>query len=85
MVKKVTITLDDNVLAFVDKQTLNSDNEGNRGAFINSVLKELKKQRLHEELKAAYIQDSQDEAYRKEAAAWDITVGDGIEWRQMVI
>ncbi|MBW4598120.1 MAG: CopG family transcriptional regulator [Calothrix sp. FI2-JRJ7] len=79
MVKKVTITLDDDVLAFVDKLALNSENQGNRSALINSVFKELKKQRLQEELKAAYIQDSQDEAYRKEAAAWDITVGDGIE------
>lgn len=85
MVKKVTITLDDDVLAFVDKQALDSENQGNRGAFINSVLKELKKQRLQEELRAAYIQDSQDETYRKEVAAWDITVGDGIEWRQIVI
>lgn len=85
MVKKVTITLDDDIVAFVDKQALHSENQGNRGAFINSVLKELKKQRLQEKLKEAYIQDSQDEAYRKEVAAWDITVGDGIEWRQMVI
>ncbi|RUS95919.1 hypothetical protein DSM106972_089320 [Dulcicalothrix desertica PCC 7102] len=79
MVRKVTITLDDDVLAFVDKQASDSENQGNRSAFINTVLKELKKQRLQEELKAAYIQDSQDEAYRKEAAVWDITVGDGIE------
>lgn len=79
MVKKVTITLDDDVLAFVDKQASDRENQGNRSAFINTVLKELKKQRLQEELKAAYIQDSQDEAYRKEAAVWDLTVGDGIE------
>lgn len=79
MVKKVTITLDDDVLAFVDKLASNSENQGNRSAFINAVLRELKKQRLQEELKVAYIQDSQDEAYRKEAAVWDITVGDGIE------
>lgn len=79
MVRKVTITLDDDVLAFVDKQASDSENQGNRSAFINTALKELKKQRLQEELKAAYIQDSQDEAYRKEAAVWDITVGDGIE------
>ncbi|GJD18272.1 hypothetical protein RIVM261_032280 [Rivularia sp. IAM M-261] len=79
MVRKVTITLDDDVLAFVDKQASGSENQGNRSAFINTALKELKKQRLQEELKAAYIQDSQDEAYRKEAAVWDITVGDGIE------
>ncbi|BDA75485.1 hypothetical protein CAL7716_096510 [Calothrix sp. PCC 7716] len=79
MVRKVTITLDDDVLAFVDKQVSGSENQGNRSAFINTALKELKKQRLQEELKAAYIQDSQDEAYRKEAAVWDITVGDGIE------
>lgn len=79
MVKKVTITLDDEVLAFVDKQASDSEGQGNRSAFINTVLKELKKQRLQEDLRAAYIQDSQDEAYRKEAAVWDITVGDGIE------
>ncbi|OKH54045.1 hypothetical protein NIES2101_08210 [Calothrix sp. HK-06] len=79
MVKKVTITLDDDVLAFVDKQALDSESQGNRSAFINSVLKELKKQRLQEKLKEAYIQDSLSGAYRKEVTAWDITVGDGIE------
>lgn len=79
MVKKVTITLDDDVLAFVDKQVSDGGNKGSRSVFINTVIKELKKQCLQEELKGAYIKDSKDDNYRKEAAVWDVTVGDGIE------
>jgi metal-responsive CopG/Arc/MetJ family transcriptional regulator len=76
---RVTITLDDEILAFVDKQAQEIDNKGNRSAFINEVLKEFKKQRFEEELKAAYIKDSQDKAYLEEIALWDVVISDGIE------
>jgi metal-responsive CopG/Arc/MetJ family transcriptional regulator len=76
---RVTITLDDEILAFVDKQAQEIDNKGNRSAFINEVLKEFKKQRFEEELKVAYIKDSQDKAYLEEIALWDVVISDGIE------
>lgn len=79
MAKKVTITLDDEILAFIDKQAVDDEGKANRSAFINTILKEVRRRHLEEELKAGYQRDSQDPAYREEVALWDVVVGDGIE------
>jgi Arc/MetJ-type ribon-helix-helix transcriptional regulator len=79
LAKKVTITLDDEIVAFIDKQAVDDEGKANRSAFINAILKEVKKRHLQEELKIAYQRDSEDPAYREEVALWDVVVGDGIE------
>lgn len=78
MAKKVTITLDDEVLAFVDWQAAQS-NQSNRSGFINTVLAELQRQQLQTDLEVAYRRDAQDQAYQKEASAWDNLAGDGLD------
>jgi hypothetical protein len=72
MSTKVSITLDDDVLSFVDGRT------DNRSGFINEVLAREKKRILLQELEAAYIEQSSDPVFQEEFAAWDVTVGDGI-------
>jgi hypothetical protein len=72
MSTKVSITLDDDVLNFVDGQT------ENRSGFINEVLAREKKRILLQELEAAYIEQSGDAVFQEEFATWDVTVGDGI-------
>ena len=79
MAKKVTITLDDEILAFVDRQAAASGNKANRSAYINAVLTQVRQQYTQEELRAAYQRDAQDAAYREEVALWDVVVGDGID------
>ena len=79
MAKKVTITLDDEILAFVDRQAAASGNKANRSAYINAVLAQVRQQYTQEELRAAYQRDAQDAVYREEVALWDIVVGDGID------
>jgi metal-responsive CopG/Arc/MetJ family transcriptional regulator len=79
LAKKVTITLDDDVLVFIDKQATDNEGKANRSAFINKILKEAKKEYLEEELKLAYQRDTADKSYREEVALWDVVVGDGIE------
>jgi Arc/MetJ-type ribon-helix-helix transcriptional regulator len=79
LAKKVTITLDDEILAFVDRQAAIGQMNGNRSAFINAVLREAQRKYLEAELQAAYQRDAQDKTYRDEVAVWDVVVGDGID------
>lgn len=79
MAKKVTITLDDEILAFVDQQAGALQSKANRSAFINAILAEARQKHLQTELEAAYQRDAQDKAYQEEIAAWDTVVGDGID------
>lgn len=73
MAQKISITLDEEVLAFIDSQTKN------RSQLINQVFDNLKKQKALSELEAAYIEQSQDEDEIAEIKLWDITIADGID------
>lgn len=70
---KVTITLEDDILRFVDKQA-----NGNRSGYINALLAEQRRRTLEVEMIAALKQDAEDPEYQAEIAAWDSVVGDGI-------
>ena len=72
MSKKVSITLDDEILKFVDE--LASD----RSSFINEVLWKEKRRIFMQELEEAYTQQANDPDFKQEISAWDITVGDGL-------
>lgn len=72
MTQKISITLEEEVLAFIDSQT------NNRSQLINQVFKNLKKQQALKELEVAYIEQSQDEDEIAEIKLWDVTAGDGI-------
>jgi hypothetical protein len=72
MIQKVSITLDEEVLAFIDSQT------NNRSQLINQVFSNLKKQQALKDLEAAYIEQSQDEEEIAEIELWDGVVADGI-------
>lgn len=73
MSKKVSITLDDEVLAFVDSLA------SNRSSFINKILLQEKKKLFLKELESAYIEQSNDFATKEEIALWDVTAGDGLD------
>lgn len=72
MSKKVSITLDDEVLDFVDQLT------SNRSSFINDILWKEKKRILMKELENAYKEQVNDPEFQEEIAAWDVTVNDGL-------
>jgi metal-responsive CopG/Arc/MetJ family transcriptional regulator len=73
MSAKVSITLDEEVLEFVDRSSQN------RSQFINEILsKEKKRQRL-KELADAYTELATEPEYQAEIELWDATVGDGID------
>lgn len=73
MSKKVSITLDDEVLEFVDQLA------SNRSSFINDVLWQEKKRIFMKELAKAYKAQSSDPGFQEEVSAWDIVAGDGLD------
>ncbi len=73
MSAKVSITLDEEVLAFVDRSSQN------RSQFINEILYKESKRRLLQELEDAYTELANNPEYNAEIELWDITVGDGID------
>ena len=73
MSAKVSITLDEEVLEFVDRSSKN------RSQFINEILSKAKKIQLLKELEDAYTELANDTEYQAEIEVWDITVGDGID------
>lgn len=72
MSKKVSITLDDEVLEFVDRLA------SNRSSFINDVLWQEKKRVFMKELEDAYKDQANDPEMQAEISVWDIVVGDGL-------
>lgn len=72
MSKKVSITLDDEVLDFVDRLA------SNRSSFINGVLWQEKRRIFMKELEDAYKDQASDPEFQEEISVWDIAVGDGL-------
>jgi hypothetical protein len=72
MSKKISITLDDEILHFVDRRT------SNRSSFINSILWQEKKRIFMEDLAKAYEEQANDPEFQEEVSAWDVTVDDGL-------
>jgi Arc/MetJ-type ribon-helix-helix transcriptional regulator len=74
---KVTITLEEDILQFIDRQA-----QGNRSGYINALLSEHRRRLLEAEMIAALKQDAENPEYQAEVAAWDNVVGDGINARE---
>ena len=72
MSKKVSITLDDEVLSFVDQLA------SNRSSFINDILWKEKRRVLMKELENAYQEQSKDPVFYEEISDWDVTAEDGL-------
>jgi len=73
MSAKVSITLDEEILEFVDRSSQN------RSQFINEILSKEKKRQFLRKLENAYTELANDSEYRAEIGLWDVTVGDGID------
>ena len=73
MSQTITITLDDEVLAFVDKQG------DDRSQLINKILLKEKQRIFLKEIDEAYLEDANDPVAQAERALWEVTVADGLE------
>lgn len=74
MKKKIAVTLDEDLVAFLDVQA-----NGNRSEYLNTLLAQQRKLCLEAELIAALKDDFEDPDYQAEVAAWDSVAGDGID------
>ncbi len=72
MSQKVSIILDDEVLALADR--LASD----RSSFINDVLWKEQQRIFMQELQAAYKEQADDPEFQDEILVWDVAVDDGL-------
>jgi hypothetical protein len=72
MSKKVSITLDNEILSFVDRLA------SNRSSFINDILWKEKQRIFMKELEDAYKEQANDLVFQEEISIWDITVEDGL-------
>lgn len=73
MSAKVSITLDQEILEFVDRSSQN------RSQFINEILAKENKKRLLEEIENAYTELANNSEYQAEIKLWDIAVKNGID------
>ena len=69
---KIAITLDPDVLKFLDSQA-----EDNRSDYINSILKNKQEELLRLQTITALQEDASDPEYLAELKAWDTVAGDG--------
>jgi Arc/MetJ-type ribon-helix-helix transcriptional regulator len=79
LAKKVTITLDEDILTFIDKQAAINGEISNRSGYINDVLAKHRRAVLEAEMIAALQADANDPDYQAEIALWDCVAGDGID------
>lgn len=71
--RRVSLTLDESVVEFVDAQT------DNRSHFINEILWNEKRRRFLEELGNAYEEQANDPEFQRENELWHTTVSDGLD------
>lgn len=72
MSTKISITLDDEILGFIDARA------NNRSSFINELLWHEKRRIFLLELADAYTEQAADTEFQQEVVLWDAAVGDGI-------
>lgn len=73
MSKKISIFLDEDIISFIDRQT------NNRSRFINEVLRQKQHKSFTQDLAKAYQDQASDLDFIAEVAAWDTTIGDGLD------
>ena len=73
MSKRITITLDQEVLTYLDSKT------NNRSSWINEIIKQKQQQELIALLEEGYKQMSNNPEIREEISVWDSVAGDGLD------
>jgi hypothetical protein len=74
MKQKIAITLDRELVSFIDLQA-----QGNRSDYLNSLIIQERRKILTDEIITALQEDIKDPEYQSEVAQWDRLAGDGID------
>jgi metal-responsive CopG/Arc/MetJ family transcriptional regulator len=72
MKNKIAITLDQELIEFLDNQATN------RSEYLNTLLAEQRSKILRQQMIAALQEDLADPDHQAEIAAWDVVIGDGL-------
>jgi putative NADH-flavin reductase len=73
MKQKVTLTLDQELIEFIDVQA------DNRSEYLNELLVRHRSDVLAQQIKTALQADLHDPDYLSDLEDWDVVVGDGID------
>ena len=73
MTHRITITLDDEIFAFVNHVAGDS-----RSAYINELLKQERNNSLKQALLKANQEETEDTDYQEELQSWESTLSDGL-------
>jgi len=69
---KISVSLEESSLEFLDKTTKN------RSAYINSLIREKQREAFEQKLEADYREQSNDPEWQAEVELWDCVAGDGL-------
>lgn len=72
--QKIGLTLDDNLIAFLDEVA-----QGNRSEYLNQLLASHRSSVLEAKMIAGLEEDRKNPDYLQEIEDWDSVVGDGID------
>jgi hypothetical protein len=73
MKSKVAITLDQELIEFLDHQATN------RSEYLNTLLAEHRSKILTQQIIASLQEDLNAPDYKAEIKAWDVVIGDGLD------
>jgi hypothetical protein len=73
MKSKIAITLDQDLIEFLDHQATN------RSEYLNALLAEQRSKVLTQQIIVALQEDSEDPDYKTEIDLWDVVSGDGLD------
>jgi metal-responsive CopG/Arc/MetJ family transcriptional regulator len=73
MKQKVTLSLDKELIEFLDLQAKN------RSEYLNELLLQKRSQVLADQIKTALQEDVNDPNYLADIQAWDVVAGDGLD------
>ncbi|KJH71618.1 type II toxin-antitoxin system MazE family antitoxin [Aliterella atlantica] len=74
MKQKIAVTLDEQLVAFLDVQA-----GGNRSEYLNQLLAQERKRTIEAQTIAALQEDYADPEYLAEVQLWDAVVADGLD------
>ncbi|PIG91797.1 CopG family transcriptional regulator [Gloeocapsopsis sp. IPPAS B-1203] len=74
MRRKIAVTLTEDLVAFLDSQA-----DGNRSQYLNSLLAKERQRTIEAELIKALQDDCSDPEYLAEIQLWDTVVADGLD------
>lgn len=74
MKQKIAVTLDEQLVAFLDVQA-----GGNRSEYLNQLLAQERKRTIEAQTIAALQEDYADPEYLAEIQLWDAVVADGLD------